>query len=59
MTDDPSEGGARVAKASIKEAIGKIIGNGTTEAEGAAEIAGSTKQAARKRKVVVRRTAKT
>ncbi|KQS02995.1 CsbD-like protein [Sphingomonas sp. Leaf357] len=55
MDDDRSIGAGRQVKGSIKEAIGKITGDRSAEAEGAAEKAagkvqsalGKAKQAAR------------
>jgi uncharacterized protein YjbJ (UPF0337 family) len=37
MDKDRIQGGAKQAKGSVKESIGKVTGNEQTEAEGAAE----------------------
>jgi uncharacterized protein YjbJ (UPF0337 family) len=47
MDKDRVAGSARKAKGSVKEAIGKVIGDSETQAEGAAEqTAGRTQNAA-------------
>ncbi len=46
MAKDQIEGAARIAKGSIKEAIGKIAGSKTTEVQGAAEKASGMAQEA-------------
>lgn len=49
MDENRIEGLAKEAKGSIKEAIGKLTGNATTEAEGKIEkVAGKTQAAAGK-----------
>jgi uncharacterized protein YjbJ (UPF0337 family) len=40
MDEDRTKGASRKAKGSVKEAIGKITGNKSTEADGAAQKAG-------------------
>lgn len=55
MDKDRIEGGVKVAKGSVKEAIGKILGNETTQAEGATEkMAGKAQEAVGKGKDAVR-----
>ncbi len=51
MDKDRVEGGAEAAKGSMKEAIGTIVGNETTQAQGAAEkAAGKAREAVGKAK---------
>ena len=55
MDKDRIEGGMKVAKGSVKEAIGKIIGNEKTQAEGVAEkVAGKAQEAVGEGKDAVR-----
>ena len=59
MDKDRIEGGAKAAKGSMKEAIGKIVGSKTTQAEGAAEKAtGESQEAAGKGKDALRHARK-
>ena len=56
---DRIEGSAKAAKGSIKEAVGKIVGSKTTQAEGAAEkAAGKAQETVGKGKDAVRDAAK-
>lgn len=55
MDKDRIDGAAEQAKGSVKEAIGKVTGNKTTQAEGAAEkTAGKVEGEAGKAKDAVR-----
>ena len=45
MDKDRIDGAGKQVKGSVKEAIGKVTGNKTTEAKGAAEKAGGKVQA--------------
>ena len=55
MDKDRVDGAAKQAKGSVKEAIGKVTGNKTTQAEGAAEkTAGKVEGEAGKAKDAVR-----
>ncbi len=55
MDEDRIDGAAKQARGSIKEAIGKVTGNKTTQAEGAAEkAAGKVQSEAGKAKDAVR-----
>ena len=55
MDEDRIDGAAKRAKGSVKEAIGKVTGNKTTQAEGAAEkTAGKVEGGAGKAKDAVR-----
>jgi uncharacterized protein YjbJ (UPF0337 family) len=59
MDKDRIEGGAKQVKGSVKEAIGKVTGNTSTEAEGAAEkTAGKIQSEVGKAKDTVRDTFK-
>jgi uncharacterized protein YjbJ (UPF0337 family) len=60
LDKDRIEGSAKAAKGSLKEAIGQIVGNDTTRAQGAAEKAsGEAQKASADAKPAARRSSKT
>jgi uncharacterized protein YjbJ (UPF0337 family) len=59
MDKDRIRGGAKKVKGSVKEAVGKVVGNKETEAEGAAEkTSGKVRSGVGKAKDAVRDTFK-